>query len=99
MLPGAITPYALAQKCKGGFPKGKRVVVYCTIGQRSGEYAQQLKAKDVPVQNLEGGILAWTHAGGTLFRDSSGVKVKTKKVHVFDASMQKWIAVDYEAVW
>jgi len=99
MLPGAMTPYELAQKVKGGFPKGKRVVVYCTIGRRSGEYAEQLVSKGVPVQNLEGGILAWTHAGGMLFRDSSGVKVETKKVHVFDLTMQKWIALDYEAVW
>lgn len=99
MLPGALTTYELAQKCKGGFPKGKRVVVYCTIGRRSGEYATQLQSRDLPVQNLEGGILAWTHAGGLLERDSVGVRVPTKKVHVYDSNMQKWIALDYEAVW
>ena len=99
MLPGALTTYELAQKCKGGFPKGKRVVVYCTIGRRSGEYATQLQARDLPVQNLEGGILAWTHVGGLLEHDSAGVRVPTKKVHVYAEDMQTWIALDYEAVW
>ena len=99
MLPDALTPYEFAQKVKHGFPKGKRVVVYCTIGRRSGEYAVQLRAKEVPVQNLEGGILAWTHAGGLLMRDSAGVRVPTKKVHVYSEDMQKWIALGYEAEW
>jgi len=99
MLPDALTPYEFAQKFKTGFPKGKRVVVYCTIGHRSGKYAEQLQVKDVPVQNLEGGILAWTHAGGLLMRDSGGVRVSTKKVHVYSEDMQKWIALDYEAKW
>ena len=99
MLPGALTPYEFSQKFKTGLPKTKRVVTYCTLGFRSGEYAQQLQSRDLPVQNLEGGILAWTHAGGKLERDSSGIKVMTKKVHVYDSNMQKWIALDYEAVW
>jgi rhodanese-related sulfurtransferase len=99
MLPGAVTPYEFAQKFKTGFPAGKRVVVYCTIGHRSGEYAEELQVKDVPVQNLEGGILGWTHVGGKLLRDSGGVEVPTKKVNVYSEDMQKWIALDYTAVW
>ena len=99
MLPGALTPYEFSQKFKTGFPKTKRVVTYCTLGFRSGKYAEQLQSRDLPVQNLEGGILAWTHVGGVLERDSAEVKVSTKKVHVYDSNMQKWIALDYEAVW
>ena len=99
MLPGALTPYEFSQKFKTGFPKNKRVVTYCTLGFRSGEYAQQLQSMTLPVQNLEGGILAWTHAGGLLERDSAGVKVSTKKVHVYESNMQKWISLDYEAVF
>lgn len=99
MLPGALTPYEFSQKFKTGFPKTKHVVTYCTLGFRSGEYAAQLQSSDLPVQNLEGGILAWTHAGGVLERDSAGVRVNTKKVHVYDSNMQKWIALDYEAIW
>jgi rhodanese-related sulfurtransferase len=99
MLPGALTPYEFAQKFKHGFPATKRVVVYCTIGHRSGKYAEELQVKNVPVQNLEGGILAWTHAGGLLTRDSAGIRVPTKKAHVYSGDMQKWISLDYEAVW
>ncbi len=99
MLPGALTPYEFAQRFKTGFPAGKRVVTYCTIGHRSGEYAEELQVKGVPVQNLEGGILAWTHAGGKLTRDSGGVRVPTKKVHVYSQDMKEWIALDYTAVW
>ena len=99
MLPHALTPYEFSQKFKSGFPKGKNVVAYCTIGHRSGLYAQQLEVRDIPVRNLEGGILAWTHVSGILERDSAGIKVPTKKVHVYADDMKNWIALDYEAVW
>lgn len=99
MLPGALTPYEFSQMFKTGFPVGKRVVVYCTIGHRSGEYAEELQVKDVPVQNLEGGILGWTHVGGKLVRDSGGVEVSTKKVNVYSEDMKNWVALDYQAVW
>jgi rhodanese-related sulfurtransferase len=99
MLPGALTTYEFSQKFKTGFPASKRVVVYCTIGHRSGEYAEELQTKNVPVQNLEGGIIGWTHVGGKLVRDSAGVLVPTQKVHVYSEDMQKWIALDYVPVW
>ena len=99
MLPNALTPYQFSQKFQTGFPTTKHVVTYCTLGFRSGKYAGQLQAKGIAVQNLEGGILAWTHISGLLLRDSSGIKVETKKVHVYTPDMQKWIALDYEAVW
>ena len=99
MLPNALTPYQFSQKFQTGFPTTKHVVTYCTLGFRSGKYAEQLQAKGIAVQNLEGGILAWTHISGLLLRDSAGMKVETKKVHVYTLDMQKWIALDYEAVW
>src|SRR3990172_5078091 len=45
MLPGALAPREFAEKFRGGFPAGKTVVTYCTIGYRSGKYAEQLLEK------------------------------------------------------
>src|SRR4051812_46166682 len=42
MLPHAITTAEFAAAFRHGIPKGKRLVVYCTIGYRSGKYAQEL---------------------------------------------------------
>lgn len=70
------------------------VVTYCTIGLRSGLYAQQLLKQGRKVFNLEGSILAWVHEGGTL----QGPDGATRRVHVYD---RRWNLVPrgYEAVW
>jgi sodium/bile acid cotransporter 7 len=50
--------------------------------------------RGVDVLNLEGSVLAWTHAGGPLVRDG----VSTKRLHVYG---RRWnLAADgYETVW
>ena len=91
-LPGAITP--------GEFEDRREelgdctVVAYCTVGARSSRYARRMGRKGVPVLNLEGSLLAWTHAGGELTDGSSA----TRRVHVFGP---RWnLAADgYEGVW
>jgi rhodanese-related sulfurtransferase len=100
MLPGALTPKEFAEKFRHGFPIGKRVVTYDVLGYRGGKYAEQLQEKGLPVQNLEGGILSWTHVQGALeARDSAGTRTPTHQVHVYARDMRNWIALDYEAVW
>ena len=92
MIPGAIT--------KGEFeadPQAyadKTLVTYCTIGHRSGLYAQELQKSGFRVFNLKGSILAWTHAHREL-ADAAGA---TRKVHV---AGPKWSleSSDYEPVW
>ena len=99
MLPHALTPVSFASRFKKGIPPGKRLVVYCTIGYRSGKYAEQLEAQGIKSENLEGGILAWTFVGGDLLAaDSSGQLVKTKRVHVY---AKEWNIVrpDYQGVY
>jgi sodium/bile acid cotransporter 7 len=59
------------------------VISYCTIGYRSGELAQKLQKKDIPVLNLGGGILAWLHAGGKVYKQGKAVN----RVHVYG---KKW---------
>ena len=70
------------------------VVAYCTIGYRSGKYAQKLQRQGIKVLNLEGSLLAWSHAQGKLI-NSQGM---TNKVHVF-APQWRFAAEDYEPVW
>ena len=62
--------------------KDKLIIPYCTVGYRSGKFAQTLKA-DFKVANLAGGILAWVHDGGKVFDGDH----ETKNVHVYD---KKW---------
>lgn len=92
MLPGAIT--AEQFDANRSEYEGRPVVTYCTIGHRSGLFAQQLHSQGCDVSNLKGAILSWTHAGGELV-DATG---PTKRVHVHSPKMNL-IAEGYEAVW
>lgn len=71
-----------------------RVIVYCTIGYRSGQYAQQMGQQGIKVLNLEGSLLAWSHVQGKLI-NATGM---TNKVHIFGRQWQL-TAEDYEPVW
>ena len=92
MIPGAITQQEFEER--GESLRGKRVITYCTAGYRSGFYARKLQKKGWQVLNLEGSLLAWTHAGGPLV-DSEG---PTKHVHVYSADWSLE-AEDYDPVW
>ena len=74
--------------------EGTPIVCYCTMGHRSGLYAQHLQHLGWEAMNLKGAILSWTHAGGELI-DAEG---PTRKVHVFgpQTSLE---AEGYEPVW
>ena len=91
-IPGAITP----REFERHLPQYQdtKVVAYCTIGYRSGLYAQKLKQQGVEIFNLEGSLLAWSHAGGKLV-NASGM---THQVHVFGRQWQL-TPDNYEAVW
>ena len=91
-LPGAITPEEFEEQLDE--IGDCTVVAYCTVGARSSAYARRMGRRGVPVLNLEGRLLAWTHAGGDLASGSG----ETRKVHVFGP---KWnLAADgYEGVW
>ncbi len=91
IIPGAITrEIFLANKEKY---KDKTIVAYCTIGYRSGLFAQEMKKKGIIVFNLSAGILGWIHEGGTVTNSERVVK----KVHVYG---DKWDLVPegYETV-
>lgn len=91
----AVSTIAGAVVAADAIPAGASVVVYCTIGLRSGIAARELRARGVDALNLRGGILAWVAAGGTLV-DANGRP--TRRVHVYG---RRWNAVPkgFEAVW
>jgi sodium/bile acid cotransporter 7 len=91
VIPGAVVRTALDVDAL----QGKRVVVYCTIGYRSGLAARELRERGVEATNLKGGVLLWTHAGQPLV-DPAGQR--TRRVHVYGS---RWdLAADgYETVW
>jgi len=92
MIPGAISSREFERNIE--HYRDKIIVVYCTIGSRSGHYTAGLIKKGFTAYNLKGSILAWTHAGGELV---NGEK-ETRRVHVYG---RRWDLVPegYEAVW
>jgi rhodanese-related sulfurtransferase len=92
MLPGAVTADEFLEDPEKY--RGRLVVGYCTISYRSGKLARKLGTKGITMVNLRGGILAWLHAGGKVYRDGKPVK----RVHVYG---RKWdlAPAEYETVW
>lgn len=93
-LPGAITAEEFEARMDEYGQSGRTLVAYCTIGARSSAYARTMRRRGIDMINLEGSVLAWTHAGGTL----TAGNVPTKRLHVFG---RRWdLAADgYETVW
>jgi sodium/bile acid cotransporter 7 len=81
MLPHAITGKEFLQN--PGAYKDHTIISYCTISYRSGKLAEKLKKKGIHMINLRGGLLAWLHAGGKVYRDGRSVR----RVHVYG---KKW---------
>ena len=81
MIPGAIPVRQFEEE--GKWREAKQIVVYCTIGYRSGLYARKLQEQGRRAVNLKSGILAWVHAGQMIV-DRNG---RTTRLHVHD---RKW---------
>jgi len=88
---------------KGEF-KDHKVVAYCTIGYRSGQYVEKLCGESFDAYNLKGSILAWTHAGGELVETvgagAGGIApaLITNRVHTFGKDWDL-ASTDCEAVF
>ncbi len=92
MIPGAIPARQFEEE--GEQHESKQIVVYCTIGYRSGLYAKKLDEQGYRAVNLKGGILAWAHAG----QEVVCLNGQTNLVHVYG---REWSLLPrgYEAVW
>ena len=91
-IPGAISQKKFEKNIRKY--RDYQIVVYCTIGYRSGIYTEKLRRKNLKAYNLIGGVLDWAHAGQK-FSNPSGDSLK---VHVYG---QEWnLAPEgYQPVW
>ena len=93
----SMIPKAISQK---EFEKNivkyrdRKIIVYCTIGYRSGKKVVKMRKKGWNAYNLIGGVLAWSHAGQTF----SAPDGDSLRLHVYG---KKWnLAPEkYTAVW
>jgi|TARA_R110000737_G_scaffold352064_1_gene396522 rhodanese-related sulfurtransferase len=69
--------------------KSTPIVVYCSVGYRSGKLTEQLAKKGFTnVKNLYGGLFNWANNGGALQND---MKIATKDVHGYNKNWSKWL--------
>lgn len=97
-LPGAtvlnVDSFSVAQL--DTVPKSKTIVLYCSVGYRSGEVGKQLKEKGfLRVHNLSGGILAWKNRGYPLLTPDGN---PTDQVHTYNSYWAQFLE-DGEAVY
>lgn len=80
-LTGALAVLAAA-------PADTPIVVYCSVGHRSAELADELgRAGYTQARNLEGSIFQWANEGRPLFRGAS----RTETVHPYGARWQHFL--------
>ena len=92
MIPGAITQQQF-EKSSQRFRDGT-VIVYCTIGYRSGQYASKLIEQGFTAKNFKGSILAWCEANQPLVTPQG---VATNRVHTYSSKYK--VSEKYKAVW
>lgn len=81
-LAGAIrADVAHPEDALRGAPAGRAVVVYCSVGYRSGVAARALRQRGLrDVRNLRGGIFAWAAEGRAMVGEGGA----TRAVHPYD---------------
>ena len=91
-LPNSVTPEEIDSRLDGH--ENERIVIYCTLGYRSGKFTRSLQDKGVKAYNLAGGILAWVHHEGPIEHEGN----PTRRVHVY---RKQWnlLPEAYEPVW
>ena len=91
MLPGAVTDQDLVNT--PSILQGKIAMAYCTIGYRSGQFAEDMSLQGVRVLNVQGGILAWVFSGGKVYQAGR----ETRRVHVYEEEWN-YLPEGYEPV-
>ncbi len=75
-----------------GIDKNTTIVIYCSVGYRSGKLGEQLIKKGYKnVKNLYGGLFNWANNGGKIV-NSSGVQ--TTEIHGYNKTWSKWVNTD-----
>ncbi|MBT3980303.1 MAG: rhodanese-like domain-containing protein [Bacteriovoracaceae bacterium] len=68
--------------------KSKVIIVYCSLGYRSGVIAKDLIKAGYSVKNLSGGIFEWVNSKFSVV-DQAGDK--TNKIHGYNRLWGKWL--------
>ena len=69
--------------------KKQPIVVYCSLGVRSEDIAEQLKkAGYTNIKNLYGGIFEWKNKGFHVYNSENK---RTENVHAFSKTWSKWL--------
>lgn len=92
MLPGAISHIAYLENPDKYEDYLK--ISYCTIGYRSGRFAQMMHQNGTAIYNLHGGMLGWLHVGGKVY-DKNG---QSFRIHVYGRPW-RLAPEGYEEVW
>ena len=75
-------------------PKDRPIVTYCSVGYRSGAFAEKLRAAGFSkVLNLEGSIFAWANEGRPIFRDGAQVEM----VHPYNWTWGRLLRKEHRA--
>lgn len=92
VIPGAITQADFEKTTQQH--QGKAVLVYCTVGYRSGIYAKKLRKKGWSAWNYQGSILDWCkNQLPVVTKDGA----RTTRVHTYNSSYS--LAGGYQAVY
>jgi rhodanese-related sulfurtransferase len=68
--------------------QSKKIVVYCSVGYRSGKIAEKIAGRGfVHVYNLWGGIFDWVNNGNAVVNDEGS----TAQVHAYSKKWGKWL--------
>jgi rhodanese-related sulfurtransferase len=74
---------------------GETVLVYCTVGWRSAQYAKLLADAGVNAFNIDGGLCAWAAAGLPL---QDPRHQPTKRIHAYSRDFAGCVPAGFEAV-
>lgn len=94
-----FVPYKdFAAKLVEDIPRGKTIVLYCSVGYRSSKAAKTLmEAGYSKVYNLYGGLFEWVNQEGTVVNKSGS---RTMRIHGYNSNWGKWVENEkMETIW
>ena len=73
-------------------PKGKPVVVYCSIGVRSELLGERLQQMGYQVYNLYGGLFEWANRNLPVYQtDQNNIESPSRTIHQYNFMWGKWM--------
>ncbi len=99
ILPNAISRREFEKKYANQNLSAKKVIVYCTVGERSGRYVETMNKQFPNMYNLIGGILAWSLVNGEFYKkEKNGENIPTKDAHTHSREWN-YLNPTYNAVY